>query len=101
MTPNDRFEPRCRRARPPEPKVSSNFFQGIGKRRKINPGEDKREEVYGAPNGGCCYRAFPCAPITTLHSFQERRLVAAVMNELRVRDRGKNIDELVPYALFC
>ena len=52
--------------------------------------------------GGCC-RTFGRPSVTFAHSFQKDRLIAAVMDQVRIRDLRKDAEEIVPYQLlvFC
>src|SRR5947199_10736268 len=100
MPPDDCLEPVRRRARPPESEVSSDLLQCVGECREINPSEDEQKEVHYMLYGiGCC-RAFARAAITFAHSFQEDRLVTAVMDETRIRDSRKDVEKFAPYTLL-
>src|ERR1019366_3038549 len=100
MAPNDCFEPGRWRARPSETEKSSNLFQGIGERWKIDPSENKREKVHRVLDGSCCCRTFTRPTITIAHSFQEHRLVVTVMHEQWIGYRRKDVEEFSPYSLL-
>ena len=62
--------------------------------------ENERKKVHRVLDGGRGCRAFARPTMTFAHSFQEDRFVATEMDEPRIRDRRKNIEEFVPYPLL-
>ena len=64
-------------------------------------GENKRKKIYRVLDGGRCSRTFARPAVTFAHSFQEDRFIAAVMNEPRIRNRRKDIEEFGPYELLA
>ena len=100
MPPNNCFETRRWRTRPPETEIFSNLLQSVGERREIDPREYKRKKVHRVLDGGRCCRTFAQSAMTSAHTFQKYRLVAAEMHEPRIRGRRKDIKEFFPYPLF-
>ena len=49
------------------------------------------------------WRAFRWRAVTFAHPFQENRLIAAVVDQVRISDLRKDAEEIVPYQLllFC
>ena len=62
--------------------------------------ENKRKKIHRVLDGGRCVRTFARPAMTFAHSFQEDRLIAAVMDKPRISDRRKDIEEFVPYELL-
>jgi hypothetical protein len=50
-----------------------------------------------------CLRICGWTSVTVAHPFQKCRLVAAVVDQVRIVDLGKDAEEIVPYQLlfFC
>src|SRR5271170_747887 len=100
MPPDNRFEPGRWRTRPAKTKISSNLLQSIGERREVDMRKNERKKVHRILDSGRGCRVIARHTMTFAHSFQEDRLVAAEMNEPRIRDRRKDIEEFAPYALL-
>ena len=62
--------------------------------------ENERKKIHRALNSGRGCRAFARLTMTLAHSLQKDRLIAAEMNEPRIRDCRKDIKEFIPYALL-
>src|SRR5271156_374732 len=54
-------------------------------------------------NRGGCLRPCRWASMTFAHPLQKCRLIAAVVDQVRIRDLRKDAEEIVPYQLllFC
>jgi hypothetical protein len=63
-------------------------------------GENERKEIHRIFDSGRGGRTLVGATMTISHSTQEKRLVAAEMNQPRIRDGRKDIEEFVPNALL-
>src|SRR5262245_7272131 len=97
MPPDDRFEPRRRRIRPPKSEISSDLFQSIGVRWEIYLGVNERKKICCTIDCSGYLRTCRWASVTFAHAFQKCRFICAVVDQVRVRDIRKDADKFVPY----
>src|SRR5262245_10693070 len=100
LSSGNRFGPGRWRARPSETEMSSNLFQSVGVCREIDMRENKRKQIHRVPDGVVGGQAFRRLAMTLAHSFKEGGLIAAEMNQSRIRDWRKDIYEFAPYELL-
>src|SRR5450631_653004 len=100
MSPDDRFKPRLRPTRPLKTEISGDILQAVGECWEIKASVHERQKVRLVRHGSRRCRALGWAAMALAHAFQEHGLVAAIIDDPGIGQRGENGKKFRPYPLL-